>query len=172
MKIKLFSFFELQFIMLDVYVCILFWVVCVHTKYVQWFCKHFKCLVGHLVILFPDWIKTKTSGFLFDFIFIEIKICFNWTFFIFLHRRIVSLHQIISIGSTNITDTWEPLEEGCFHKRSLMFVLRENGAQYWTTSSNGRPGESLDEGGPWSHHGSAQAQKAVSTSVPGQCKHN
>ena len=62
MKIKLFSFFELQFIMLDLYEYILFWVVGVHTKYVQWFCKHFKCLVGPLVILFPDSIKTKTSG--------------------------------------------------------------------------------------------------------------
>ncbi|KAA8528780.1 hypothetical protein F0562_036135 [Nyssa sinensis] len=27
-------------------------------------------------------------------------------------RRIAGLHQITSIGSTNITDTWEPLEEG------------------------------------------------------------
>ncbi|XP_071686195.1 uncharacterized protein [Rutidosis leptorrhynchoides] len=27
-------------------------------------------------------------------------------------RRIVGLHQITSIGSTDITDTWEPLEEG------------------------------------------------------------
>ncbi|XP_021756578.1 myosin heavy chain IB-like [Chenopodium quinoa] len=27
-------------------------------------------------------------------------------------RRIVGLHQITSIGSTGITDTWEPLEEG------------------------------------------------------------
>ncbi|CAL9197741.1 unnamed protein product [Musa hybrid cultivar] len=27
-------------------------------------------------------------------------------------RRISGLHQIISIGSTDITDTWEPLEEG------------------------------------------------------------
>ncbi|KAJ9165928.1 hypothetical protein P3X46_020739 [Hevea brasiliensis] len=27
-------------------------------------------------------------------------------------RRIVGLHQITAIGSTDITDTWEPLEEG------------------------------------------------------------
>lgn len=27
-------------------------------------------------------------------------------------RRIVGLHQNTSIGSTDITDTWEPLEEG------------------------------------------------------------
>uniref|UniRef100_A0A7N1A0Y1 DNA/RNA-binding protein Alba-like domain-containing protein n=1 Tax=Kalanchoe fedtschenkoi TaxID=63787 RepID=A0A7N1A0Y1_KALFE len=27
-------------------------------------------------------------------------------------RRIVGLHQVTSIGSTDITDTWEPLEEG------------------------------------------------------------
>ncbi|XVF31821.1 hypothetical protein REPUB_Repub17cG0026500 [Reevesia pubescens] len=27
-------------------------------------------------------------------------------------RRIVGLHQITSIGSTDITDMWEPLEEG------------------------------------------------------------
>ncbi|KAL2895304.1 Ribonuclease P protein subunit p25-like protein [Bienertia sinuspersici] len=27
-------------------------------------------------------------------------------------RRIVGLHQITSIGSTDITDTWEPIEEG------------------------------------------------------------
>ncbi|KAJ7956954.1 Ribonuclease P protein subunit p25 [Quillaja saponaria] len=27
-------------------------------------------------------------------------------------RRIVGLHQITLIGSTDITDTWEPLEEG------------------------------------------------------------
>ncbi|XP_059281705.1 uncharacterized protein LOC132035441 isoform X2 [Lycium ferocissimum] len=27
-------------------------------------------------------------------------------------RKIVGLHQITSIGSTDITDTWEPLEEG------------------------------------------------------------
>ncbi|MFS7953280.1 putative ribonuclease P [Helianthus anomalus] len=27
-------------------------------------------------------------------------------------RQIVGLHQITSIGSTDITDTWEPLEEG------------------------------------------------------------
>lgn len=27
-------------------------------------------------------------------------------------RRIVGLHQITSIASTDITDTWEPLEEG------------------------------------------------------------
>ncbi|CAN6480776.1 unnamed protein product [Victoria cruziana] len=27
-------------------------------------------------------------------------------------RRIVGLHQITSIGSTDIVDTWEPLEEG------------------------------------------------------------
>ncbi|KAL6982661.1 ribonuclease P [Sarracenia purpurea var. burkii] len=29
-------------------------------------------------------------------------------------RRITGLHQITSIGSTDITDTWEPLEEGLF----------------------------------------------------------
>ncbi|KAG8638022.1 hypothetical protein MANES_15G185150v8 [Manihot esculenta] len=29
-----------------------------------------------------------------------------------LKRRIVGLHQITSIGSIDITDTWEPLEEG------------------------------------------------------------
>lgn len=29
-----------------------------------------------------------------------------------LQRRIPGLHQITSIGSTDITDTWEPLEEG------------------------------------------------------------
>ncbi|XP_060193123.1 glycine-rich cell wall structural protein-like isoform X2 [Lycium barbarum] len=29
-----------------------------------------------------------------------------------LQRKIVGLHQITSIGSTDITDTWEPLEEG------------------------------------------------------------
>ncbi|GFP93393.1 ribonuclease p protein subunit p25-like protein [Phtheirospermum japonicum] len=27
-------------------------------------------------------------------------------------RRIVGLHQITAIQSTDITDTWEPLEEG------------------------------------------------------------
>ena len=27
-------------------------------------------------------------------------------------RRIIGLHQITSIGSTDITDMWEPLEEG------------------------------------------------------------
>ena len=27
-------------------------------------------------------------------------------------RRIADLHQNTSIGSTDITDTWEPLEEG------------------------------------------------------------
>ncbi|KAI4374896.1 hypothetical protein MLD38_012835 [Melastoma candidum] len=27
-------------------------------------------------------------------------------------RRIAGIHQVTSIGSTNITDTWEPLEEG------------------------------------------------------------
>ncbi|PSS31225.1 Ribonuclease P protein subunit p25-like protein [Actinidia chinensis var. chinensis] len=27
-------------------------------------------------------------------------------------RRIAGLHQVTSLGSTNITDTWEPLEEG------------------------------------------------------------
>lgn len=32
-------------------------------------------------------------------------------FFVF-QRRIVGLHQITSIGSTDIVDTWEPLEEG------------------------------------------------------------
>ncbi|KVI07745.1 DNA/RNA-binding protein Alba-like protein [Cynara cardunculus var. scolymus] len=31
---------------------------------------------------------------------------------IVLQRRIVGLHQITAIGSTDITDTWEPLEEG------------------------------------------------------------
>lgn len=41
-----------------------------------------------------------------------MKICFNWIFFVFTQRRIVGLHQITSIGSTDITDTWEPLEEG------------------------------------------------------------
>lgn len=29
-----------------------------------------------------------------------------------IQRRIVGLHQNTSIGSTDITDTWEPLEEG------------------------------------------------------------
>ncbi|MFQ6639453.1 hypothetical protein Gotur_014737 [Gossypium turneri] len=29
-----------------------------------------------------------------------------------LKKRIVGLHQITSIGSTDITDMWEPLEEG------------------------------------------------------------
>lgn len=29
-----------------------------------------------------------------------------------LQRRIVGLHQITNIASTDITDTWEPLEEG------------------------------------------------------------
>ncbi|XP_057991481.1 uncharacterized protein LOC131168762 isoform X1 [Hevea brasiliensis] len=29
-----------------------------------------------------------------------------------LKRRVVVLHQITSIGSVDITDTWEPLEEG------------------------------------------------------------
>ena len=29
-----------------------------------------------------------------------------------MQRRIVGLHQNTAIGSTDITDTWEPLEEG------------------------------------------------------------
>ena len=33
-------------------------------------------------------------------------------FSLVLQRRIVGLHQNTSIGSTDITDTWEPLEEG------------------------------------------------------------
>lgn len=32
--------------------------------------------------------------------------------FFFLQRRVADLHQITSIGSTDITDMWEPLEEG------------------------------------------------------------
>lgn len=32
--------------------------------------------------------------------------------FFFLQRRVGGLHQNTYIGSTDITDTWEPLEEG------------------------------------------------------------
>ncbi len=54
------------------------------------------------------WIENLT------FIFI-----FNWDpnmlqfdpSYVYVEKKF-SLHQIISIGSTNITDTWEPLEEG------------------------------------------------------------
>lgn len=49
---------------------------------------------------------------------------------------------------------------------------RENGAQWGTPSSNGGLGEPLHKGEPWSHGGSAQAREGVSTSVPGQGKHN
>jgi hypothetical protein len=36
----------------------------------------------------------------------------NALFLVVMQRRIVGLHQITLIGSTDITDTWEPLEEG------------------------------------------------------------
>jgi hypothetical protein len=32
--------------------------------------------------------------------------------YIVVQRRIVGLHQNTTTGSTDITDTWEPLEEG------------------------------------------------------------
>ncbi|XP_074556413.1 uncharacterized protein LOC141812256 [Curcuma longa] len=34
-------------------------------------------------------------------------------------RRIVGLYQNMTIGSTDITDTWEPLEEGLYRLRLL-----------------------------------------------------
>ncbi|KAK3008517.1 hypothetical protein RJ639_013225 [Escallonia herrerae] len=37
-------------------------------------------------------------------------------------RRIVGLHQITSIGSTDITDTWEPLEEGLLPLETVRHV--------------------------------------------------
>ncbi|GKB30359.1 DNA/RNA-binding protein Alba-like protein [Tanacetum coccineum] len=39
-------------------------------------------------------------------------------------RRIVGLHQITSIGSTDITDTWEPLEEGLLPSKSQETLTR------------------------------------------------
>ncbi|KAI3725507.1 hypothetical protein L1987_65297 [Smallanthus sonchifolius] len=47
-------------------------------------------------------------------------------------RRIVGLHQITSIGSTDITDTWEPLEEGLLplettrHVSMIIVTLSKN----------------------------------------------
>ncbi|KAJ0475301.1 putative DNA/RNA-binding protein Alba [Helianthus annuus] len=38
-------------------------------------------------------------------------------------RRIVGLHQNTSIGSTDITDTWEPLEEGLLPMLFILFQL-------------------------------------------------
>ncbi|KAJ4837913.1 hypothetical protein Tsubulata_031512 [Turnera subulata] len=37
-------------------------------------------------------------------------------------RRIVGLHQITTIGSTDITDTWEPLEEGLLRLETTRHV--------------------------------------------------
>lgn len=34
-----------------------------------------------------------------------------------IQRRIVGLYQNMTIGSTDITDTWEPLEEGLYRKK-------------------------------------------------------
>lgn len=48
-----------------------------------------------------------------DFIFWSLsKEADNLLLVSLMQRRIVGLHQITSIGSTDITDTWEPLEEG------------------------------------------------------------
>ncbi|XP_074263757.1 uncharacterized protein LOC141586442 isoform X2 [Silene latifolia] len=47
-------------------------------------------------------------------------------------RRIVGLHQVTSIGSTDITDTWEPLEEGLLplettrHVSMITIILSKN----------------------------------------------
>ncbi|MED6161527.1 hypothetical protein PIB30_118553 [Stylosanthes scabra] len=38
-------------------------------------------------------------------------------------RRIVGLHQNTQIGSTDITDTWEPLEEGFLPLETTRHVL-------------------------------------------------
>ena len=50
---------------------------------------------------------------LMDFIFgLLLKESDNVLHVLLMQRRIVGLHQITSIGSTDITDMWEPLEEG------------------------------------------------------------
>ena len=50
---------------------------------------------------------------LMDFIFgLLLKESDNVLHVLLMQRRIVGLHQNTSIGSTDITDTWEPLEEG------------------------------------------------------------
>ncbi|CAI0555064.1 unnamed protein product [Linum tenue] len=74
-------------------------------------------------------------------------------------RRIVGLHQITGIGSTDITDTWEPLEEGllpyvgmfvdsgdyaaCFDDHNH-FV--EEGARYILYRVNSNPGDHVSFG--------------------------
>jgi len=49
----------------------------------------------------------------------------NFLFINFLpfQRRIAGLHQNTSIGSTDITDTWEPLEEGLLPYETLLFFV-------------------------------------------------
>lgn len=41
-----------------------------------------------------------------------IKCNFCHAFVVTIQRRIVGLHQDTVIGSIDVTDTWEPLEEG------------------------------------------------------------
>ncbi|KAK1263143.1 hypothetical protein QJS04_geneDACA019929 [Acorus gramineus] len=59
-------------------------------------------------------------------------------------RRIVGLHQNTSVGSTDITDTWEPLEEGLLplettrHVSMITITLSKN--ELDTSSPGGRRG--------------------------------
>ena len=53
-------------------------------------------------------------GFLFPLVLSAcLQMCLFLFYCIFLfQRRIAGLHQNTAIGSTDITDVWEPLEEG------------------------------------------------------------
>lgn len=53
-------------------------------------------------------------GFLFPLVVSACLLAnvFVFIFFFLFQRRIAGLHQDTAIGSTDITDVWEPLEEG------------------------------------------------------------
>ena len=56
---------------------------------------------------------------------------YDFLFFYSFQRRIVGLHQNTSIGSTDITDMWEPLEDGLLPYETVDCLLLLNYAKYY-----------------------------------------
>ncbi|GFS46651.1 alba DNA/RNA-binding protein [Actinidia rufa] len=73
-----------------------------------------------------------------------------------LQRRIAGLHQYTSIGSTDITDMWEPLEEGLLplettrHVSVITVTLSKK--ELYTSSAGYQPPIPIDQVKPWNEY--------------------
>ncbi|KAK2656079.1 hypothetical protein Ddye_009131 [Dipteronia dyeriana] len=71
-------------------------------------------------------------------------------------RRIVGLHQNTSIGSTDITDTWEPLEEGLLPLETTrhvsMITITLSMKELNTSSTGYQPPLPADQVKPWNEY--------------------